>query len=105
VIRQVIHDELPIDKTALCDVLEYACSFLVVSMSYPKPNMRGVDLPRKAVLPRTWLQAALANLPKDPLVDKSLSYALVEPLANLLQQVASRSNAGLCFVFCTIGGG
>jgi hypothetical protein len=59
----------------------------------------------KAVLPRTWVQAALARLPPDPLVDQSLSYVLVEPLADLLQQVASQSNAGLCFGFCTIGGG
>jgi hypothetical protein len=105
VIRQIVHDELPIDTIALCGVLEYTCGSLVVSMSYSKPDIMGVDMPHKAVLPRTWLQAALARHPPDPLVDQSLSYVLVEPLADLLQQVASQSNAGLCFGFCTIGGG
>jgi hypothetical protein len=103
-IRQVIHDKLPFDTTALCSIIEYACGFLVVSMSCSKPNVRGVDMPRGAILPRTWFQAALTNLPKDRIIKKSPSYVLVEPLTDLLQRVASRSDAGLYFVFCTIGG-
>jgi hypothetical protein len=83
------------DKTVLCDILEYTFGSFAVSMNYQHPEVRREGSLHKVVLPRSWLRVHLEKLKRGILVDMSLSYVLVEPVSELLQNVYSQSREGL----------
>jgi hypothetical protein len=64
-------------------------------MGYQQPEVGSEGSLHKVVLPRSWLQVHLENPKQDVLVNMSLSYVLVEPLAELLRRVYSQSRPGL----------
>ena len=60
------------------------------------------SLPHRVVLPRSWLQILWPYFKESSIVDMPLFGVLVEPFADLLQQVYLQPTAGLFFISLAI---
>ena len=81
--RRVMH-ELPTSAATLCDVFEYTCGFLIVSMSYQRIEVTGMAALHDVILPLAWLQIHLETPKRDEHIDYTSVFC--DPLFDMYPQ-------------------
>ncbi|GBE78672.1 predicted protein [Sparassis crispa] len=86
--NHILEKRVPVDISVLCDFLDHLCGLLVISTRYQQTGTL-----HEVTLPRSWLMSLARGFKRHGERQTNLLSLYIKPMADLLEQIYTGSNA------------